>query len=151
MEALSIGAVSERTGVPVSALRYYEREGLLHPGRTDGGQRVYSRDAIRRVSFVRIAQQVGLSLVEIRASLSTLPNDRTPTKADWARLSAAWRPRLDTQISMLVRLRDELTSCIGCGCLSLKACALYNPGDTASSLGRGPRYLISDDRPETVT
>jgi MerR family redox-sensitive transcriptional activator SoxR len=148
MERLSIGEVAERTGVAVSALRYYESEGLIHAGRTDGGQRIYSRDVLRRVSFVRIAQQVGLSLVEIRASLATLPHDRTPTKSDWARLSAAWRPRLDDQISELVRLRDNLTSCIGCGCLSLKACAIYNPRDAASSLGSGPRYLISDDRPQ---
>jgi MerR family transcriptional regulator, redox-sensitive transcriptional activator SoxR len=147
MEWLSIGRLSERTGVAVSALRYYEKEGLLRADRTDGGQRIYPREVIRRVSFVRIAQQVGLSLDEIREALEALPFDRTPTKRDWARLSSAWRSRLDSQIDSLVRLRDNLTSCIGCGCLSLGACALYNPHDAAASLGTGPRYLVSDDRP----
>jgi MerR family redox-sensitive transcriptional activator SoxR len=147
MEMLSIGDVAERTGVAVSALRYYEREGLVHAERTNGGQRRYPRDTMRRIAFIRIAQQVGLSLEEIRDALATLPEDRTPTKSDWARLSRAWRPRLDDQISALVRLRDDLTTCIGCGCLSLRACALYNPGDAAAALGAGPRYLLSDDRP----
>ena len=149
MEWISIGQVAERTGVAVSALRYYEKEGLIRADRTDGGQRRYPREVIRRISFVRIAQQVGLSLDEIRAALETLPNDRTPTKRDWARLSSAWRSRLDRQIASLVRLRDNLTSCIGCGCLSLGACSLYNPGDAAASLGTGARYLVSDDRPTT--
>ncbi|HEY6625085.1 MAG TPA: redox-sensitive transcriptional activator SoxR [Acidimicrobiales bacterium] len=147
MDQLSIGQVSERTGVAISALRFYEKEGLLRADRTDGGQRRYRREVIRRVSFVRIAQQVGLSLEEIRGALEALPNDRTPTKADWARLSRAWRSRLDDHIASLTRLRDDLTSCIGCGCLSLKACSLYNPGDLAASLGTGPRYLMSNDRP----
>jgi MerR family redox-sensitive transcriptional activator SoxR len=147
MDWLAIGQVSERTGVAISALRYYEKEGLLRADRTDGGQRRYPREVIRRISFVRIAQQVGLSLEEIREALKALPNDRTPTKGDWARLSNAWRSRLDEQIASLVRLRDNLTSCIGCGCLSLKACSLYNPDDLAASLGVGARYLISDDRP----
>lgn len=147
MEQLAIGEVSERTGVAVSALRFYEREGLLHTARTSGGQRRYPRDVLRRVSFVRIAQQVGLSLDEVRDALAKLPDDRTPTKRDWARLSSAWRPRLDAQITELTRLRDNLTSCIGCGCLSLQACALYNPDDAAATLGAGPRYLLSDDRP----
>jgi MerR family redox-sensitive transcriptional activator SoxR len=147
MSQLSIGQVSERTGVSISALRYYEREDLLRADRTEGGQRRYPREVIRRVSFVRIAQQVGLSLDEIRGALKTLPDDRTPTKADWARLSSTWRSRLDDQIASLTRLRDDLTSCIGCGCLSLKACSLYNPGDLAATLGTGPRYLLSNDRP----
>ncbi|MGA7416653.1 MAG: redox-sensitive transcriptional activator SoxR [Acidimicrobiales bacterium] len=147
MDQLSIGQVSERTGVAISALRFYEREGLLRADRTEGGQRRYRREVIRRVSFVRIAQQVGLSLEEIRGALEALPDDRTPTKADWARLSRAWRSRLDDHIASLTRLRDDLTSCIGCGCLSLKACSLYNPGDLAASLGTGPRYLMSNDRP----
>jgi len=147
VSTLSIGAVAARTGVSVSALRFYEREGLVRAGRSDGGQREFERDTIRRISFIRIAQQVGLTLDEIREALSLLPNDRTPTKADWARLSASWRPRLDDQIDELVRLRDNLSSCIGCGCLSLKSCALYNPADVASSLGAGPRYLLSDERP----
>lgn len=147
MDQLSIGQVSERTGVAISALRFYEREGLLRADRTEGGQRRYRREVIRRVSFVRIAQQVGLSLEEIRGALEALPDDRTPTKTDWARLSRAWRSRLDDHIASLTRLRDDLTSCIGCGCLSLKACSLYNPGDLAASLGTGPRYLMSNDRP----
>jgi MerR family transcriptional regulator, redox-sensitive transcriptional activator SoxR len=147
MDQLSIGQISDRTGVSISALRYYEREGLLRSDRSDGGQRRYPREVIRRISFVRIAQQVGLSLGEIRDALQQLPDDRTPTKADWARLSTAWRSRLDEQIAALVRLRDDLTSCIGCGCLSLRACSLYNPGDLASSLGTGARYLLSDERP----
>jgi MerR family redox-sensitive transcriptional activator SoxR len=149
MEQLTIGQVSDRTGVAVSALRYYEKEGLLRADRTEGGQRRFPREVIRRVSFVRIAQQVGLSLEEIRTALKALPSDRTPTKSDWARLSSAWRSRLDDQIASLTRLRDDLTSCIGCGCLSLKACSLYNPGDLAASLGTGPRYLLSDERPLT--
>src|SRR3974390_3745666 len=147
MEPLTIGQVSARTGVSVSALRFYEREGLVRSTRTGGDQRRYARDAIRRVSFIRIAQQVGLSLDEIRDALTSLPEDRTPTKADWASLSRSWRPRLDRQIAELVRLRDDLGSCIGCGCLSLRSCALYNPGDAAADLGTGARYLVSDERP----
>ncbi len=147
MHALSIGQVADRTGVAASALRFYEQEGLIRSERSDGGQRRYARDVLRRVSFIRIAQQVGLGLEEIRRSLCSLPNDRTPTRADWARLSAAWRPSLDTRIEQLVRLRDSLDSCIGCGCLSLKSCALYNPHDAAASLGDGARYLVSDVRP----
>jgi MerR family redox-sensitive transcriptional activator SoxR len=151
VDHLSIGQVSDRTGVSVSALRFYEHEELISSQRTDGGQRRYTRDVLRRVSFVRIAQQVGLSLEQIRESLSRLPNDRTPTKADWARLSSSWRPTLDEKIATLSRLRDNLDSCIGCGCLSLKTCALYNPNDQASSLGNGPRYLVSDERPSRRT
>jgi MerR family redox-sensitive transcriptional activator SoxR len=109
-----------------------------------GGQRVFTRDVLRRVAFIRIAQSVGLTLEEIRAALMSLPNQRTPTKADWERLSGAWRPVLDRRIDSLVKLRDKLSSCIGCGCLSLKACALYNPGDAAQVHGTGPRYLLGD-------
>lgn len=145
--ALTIGEVAERTGVSASALRYYESEGLLASMRTSGGQRRYPRAALRRIAFVRVAQRVGLSLEEIRRALETLPASRTPTKQDWARLSAMWRSRLDEQIAVLGRLRDELTSCIGCGCLSLRACTLYNPGDAAAELGSGPRYLLGDERP----
>jgi MerR family redox-sensitive transcriptional activator SoxR len=147
MEWLPIGQVADRTGVAVSALRYYEQEGLIRSERSAGGQRRYQRDVLRRVAFVKIAQQVGLTLDEIRGALAGLPDDRTPTRADWARLSASWRPVLDQRIATLARLRDSLDSCIGCGCLSLKACALYNPGDAAASLGEGARYLVSDDRP----
>jgi MerR family redox-sensitive transcriptional activator SoxR len=146
---LSIGAVAHRTGVATSALRFYEREGLIHSDRTDGGQRRFHRDVLRRVAFIRIAQRVGLSLDEVAEALSTLPDSRTPGVADWARLSKTWRHRIDEQIDVLVRLRDELASCIGCGCLSLKACALYNRDDGAAALGSGPRYLLGD-RPEDV-
>ena len=128
-EPLTIGAMSERTGVAPSALRFYEAEGLIHSTRSGGGQRRYTRDTIRRVSFVRVAKEVGLSLEEIRAALASLPENRTPTKKDWERLSSAWRPRIDHQIRLLERLRDRLTGCIGCGCLSLHACRLLNPGD----------------------
>jgi MerR family redox-sensitive transcriptional activator SoxR len=142
---LSIGAVSDRTGVAPSALRYYEDEGLIHATRTPGGQRRYHRDTIRRVSFVRVAQQVGLSLDEIREALASLPDSRTPTHKDWARLSASWRPRLDEQIAMLERLRDRLDGCIGCGCLSLGVCKLANPGDAAGARGPGPRFVLDAD------
>jgi MerR family redox-sensitive transcriptional activator SoxR len=138
--------VADRTGVAVSALRYYEQEGLIWSERSAGGQRRYRRDVLRRVAFVKIAQQVGLTLDEIRDALAGLPDDRTPTRADWARLSALWRPVLNQRIASLVRLRDALDSCIGCGCLSLKSCSLYNPGDAAVSLGQGACYLVSDDR-----
>ncbi len=147
MDLLTIGQVARRTGVSVSALRFYEHEGLVHAERSPGGQRAYPRDALRRISFIRIAQTVGLSLAEIRQALASLPEGRTPSKADWGRLSRSWRPRLDDQIAALTRLRDDLDSCIGCGCLSLRACRIYNPDDAASSLGAGPRYLLSDDRP----
>src|SRR5487761_1470652 len=141
---LSIGEVAERTGVAPSALRFYESEGLVHPVRTSVGQRRYPRSALRRIAFVRVAQRVGLRLEEIRGALATLPQSRTPTKNDWARLSASWRPRVDEQIAVLQRLRDELTSCIGCGCLSLRSCGLYNPDDRAAALGPGPRFLLAD-------
>jgi MerR family redox-sensitive transcriptional activator SoxR len=144
-EWLAIGQVAERTGVAHSALRYYEREGLIRSSRTAGDQRRYHREVLRRVAFIRIAQRVGLTLDDIRAALASLPEERTPNKADWARLSQSWRPQLDAQIAVLERLRDELTSCIGCGCLSLKACALYNPEDAAAIYGAGPRYLLGDE------
>lgn len=144
MEDLTIGALSERTGVAPSALRFYEAERLISSSRTAGGQRRYRRDTIRRVSFVRIAQQVGLSLDEIRDALSSLPEGRTPGRRDWERLSASWRPRLDERIATLERIRDRLDGCIGCGCLSLSACRLANPGDVAGEAGPGPRYLAGD-------
>jgi MerR family redox-sensitive transcriptional activator SoxR len=142
---LTIGALSERTGVAPSALRFYEAEGLVHAERTAGGQRRYHRDMIRRVSFIRIAQQVGLTLDEVRSALATLPDNRTPTQKDWERLSSSWRPRLDAQIAMLERLRDRLDACIGCGCLSLRACHILNPGDIAATRGPGPRYVLDGD------
>jgi MerR family redox-sensitive transcriptional activator SoxR len=141
---LTIGALSERTGVATSALRFYEAEGLLHSARTDGGQRRYARDALRRVSFIRVAQQVGLSLGEIGDVLASLPDGRTPNQRDWERVSNSWRPRLDEQIATLERLRDKLDECIGCGCLTLKACHLYNPDDRAAAHGAGARYLLGD-------
>ena len=142
---LSIGAVSDRTGVAPSALRFYEAEGLIHSTRSAGGQRRYARDTLRRVSFVRVAQQVGLSLDEIRTALASLPDSRTPTAKDWERLSSSWRPRIDHQIAMLERLRDRLHGCIGCGCLSLGFCKLLNPDDKAAQRGPGPRYILDDD------
>lgn len=144
MEDLTIGALSERTGVAASALRFYEAEGLITSTRTPGGQRRYRRDAIRRVSFVRVAQQVGLSLGEIRQALSSLPAGRTPDRRDWERLSRSWRSRLDARIAVLEGLRDRLDGCIGCGCLSLAVCRLANPGDVAGERGPGPRYLVPD-------
>lgn len=146
-ELLTIGEVAQRTGVAASALRFYESEGLVHATRTDGGQRRFHREVLRRVAFIRVAQRVGLSLDEIGEALASLPAGRTPTKADWERLSRSWRPKIDEQIVMLERLRDNLTSCIGCGCLSLRVCALYNPGDSAARLGTGPRYLLGDEHP----
>ncbi|HEY3941047.1 MAG TPA: redox-sensitive transcriptional activator SoxR [Acidimicrobiales bacterium] len=142
---LTIGALSERTGVAPSALRFYEDRGLVRAGRSDGGQRRYGRDTVRRVSFIRVAQEVGLSLEEVRAALDTLPQNRTPTRKDWQRLSASWRPRLEAQIAMLERLRDRLGSCIGCGCLSLGVCKLLNPDDRAARGGPGPRFVLDAD------
>jgi MerR family transcriptional regulator, redox-sensitive transcriptional activator SoxR len=141
---LSIGAVADRTGVAPSALRYYETEGLIAADRTEGNQRRYHRDVLRRVSFIRVAQRVGLSLEEIREALASLPDARTPTQEDWSRISQAWRPRLDAQIELIERLKDRLDGCIGCGCLSLKVCRLLNAGDVAGEHGSGPRYLIGD-------
>jgi MerR family redox-sensitive transcriptional activator SoxR len=143
-DGLTIGAVAGRTGLAVSAVRYYEAEGLVVPSRNDGGQRRFERADIRRLSFVKIAQQFGFTLPQIKAQLDSLPGGRTPTAADWARLSAGFRVELDARIAAMERLRDTLDSCIGCGCLSLTACALYNPADTAASKGAGARYLMGD-------
>jgi MerR family redox-sensitive transcriptional activator SoxR len=142
---LTIGAVAARTGVAPSALRFYESEGLIESTRSSGGQRRYARETLRRVSFVRVAQQVGLSLDEIRDALASLPDNRTPTAKDWERLSSSWRPRIDRQIALLERLRDRLHGCIGCGCLSLSFCRLLNPDDEAGRRGPGPRYVLDDD------
>jgi MerR family transcriptional regulator, redox-sensitive transcriptional activator SoxR len=148
---LPIGAFAKRAGVPASTLRYYEAEGLLSGGRSDAGRRRYPRAALRRVAFIRVAQQVGLTLEQIRAALATLPDQRTPTQADWARLSREWRPQLDARIAALTRLRDQLDSCIGCGCLSLQRCALYNPADKASASGSGARFLVPDTAGQAAT
>lgn len=143
-DGLPIGALAERTGLAVSAIRYYEDQGLISPWRNPGGQRRYQRADIRRLSFVMIAQQFGLSLPEIREVLSGLPGNRTPTKEDWTRISQGLRKLLDERISTLLRLRDNLDGCIGCGCLSLPNCKLYNPEDRAKKRGSGPRYLMGD-------
>ncbi len=145
--AISIGTLAQRSGVNASALRFYEAQGLIRSTRGPAGRRTYSRDVLRRVAFIRAAQSVGLTLHDIQQALQRLPNQRTPTKSDWERLSAAWRPMLDRRIAALTSLRDRLSSCIGCGCLSLKSCALYNPGDTAQARGAGPRYLLGDVPP----
>jgi MerR family redox-sensitive transcriptional activator SoxR len=144
VELLTIGDLAARSGVAPSALRFYEREGLIRATRTGGNQRRYERAELRRVAFIRIAQQIGISLDEIREALRSLPENRTPTKADWARLSARWRRRLDERIALMERLRDQLTGCIGCGCLSLKRCNLFNPGDRMGATGPGPRVLLGE-------
>jgi MerR family redox-sensitive transcriptional activator SoxR len=141
MDLLTIGQVATRSGIAPSALRYYEQQGLVAATRTAGGARRFPRSVLRRLAFVRAAQNVGLSLTEIREALATLPSDRPPTARDWERLSRGWRDRLDEQIAALVQLRDGLSACIGCGCLSLGRCALSNPGDVAASTGPGARWL----------
>jgi MerR family redox-sensitive transcriptional activator SoxR len=143
-EGLSIGALAERTGLAVSAIRYYEAQGLIKPWRNAGGQRRFERADLRRLSFIMIAQQFGFTLPQIKAELDRLPNGRTPTKADWARISEEFRAALDQRIASLTKLRDNLDGCIGCGCLSLEACALYNPADRVAEKGTGPRYLMGD-------
>ena len=141
MTDLTIGELSERSGVAPSAIRYYEDLGLVSSRRTTGNQRRYVRPTLRRLAFIRTAQRVGLTLDEIQRALATLPSNRTPTKADWTRLSRGWRPRLDARIHQLERLRDTLDSCIGCGCLSLRRCALSNPDDEVADRGPGAVFL----------
>jgi MerR family transcriptional regulator, redox-sensitive transcriptional activator SoxR len=138
---LAVGDLARRAGVAVSTLHFYEAQGLLASQRSAGNQRRYPRAALRRVAFIRSAQQLGLSLAEIAAALATLPAGRTPTRADWARLSRQWRARLDARIAALVALRDRLDSCIGCGCLSLRSCRLHNPDDRLGDEGSGARRL----------
>lgn len=140
-DLLPIGEVARRAGLAASALRYYEDAGLVTSLRSDSGRRRYPRSILRRLAFIRAAQNVGLSLQEIRAALAELPEARNPTPADWARLSRSWRARLDEQIAGLTALREGLSSCIGCGCLSLRRCALSNPRDEAGTSGTGARYL----------
>jgi MerR family redox-sensitive transcriptional activator SoxR len=140
-DLLTVSEVARRSGFAPSALRFYEREGLLHATRTSGNQRRYERSVLRRLAFIRAARNVGLSLEEVAAALATLPDGRAPTRADWTRLSRSWRHRLDDQIAALTRLRDGLDSCIGCGCLSLKHCSVQNPGDLAATAGAGAMYL----------
>lgn len=141
-ELLTIGQLAARSGVAPSALRYYERLGLIRAERTGGNQRRYARAELRRVAFVRIAQQVGVSLDEIREALDALPEGRTPSAEDWARISASWRTRLDEKIRLTSKLRDNLDSCIGCGCLSLQRCTLYNPADRLAGEGPGARLML---------
>ncbi|HZF90527.1 redox-sensitive transcriptional activator SoxR [Streptomyces sp.] len=138
---LTVGQLSARSGAAVSALHFYESKGLIGSRRTSGNQRRYSRDTLRRVAFIRAAQRVGIPLATIREALAELPEERTPTREDWARLSEAWRSELDERIKQLNRLRDHLTDCIGCGCLSLESCVLSNPGDTFGERLTGSRLL----------
>ncbi|WP_437584090.1 redox-sensitive transcriptional activator SoxR [Paramicrobacterium sp. CJ85] len=147
---LTIGELSRRSGVAASALHFYERNGLITAERTPGNQRRYRRDTLRRVAFIRTSQRVGMSLADIRAALDSLPDGRTPTKRDWARLSARWRERLDERIAALQHLRNDLDGCIGCGCLSLKRCALQNPDDALGTDGAGPRRWPDVAEPETI-
>ncbi|WP_428672759.1 redox-sensitive transcriptional activator SoxR [Roseibium sp.] len=144
---LSIGELADRTGLSVSAIRFYEEKGLVHPARNSGGQRRFLRADIRRLSFVLVAQEFGFSIAEIAAQLSRLPEGRAPTKADWTRIGRDFRKHLDERIERMTALRNKLDACIGCGCLSMKTCQLYNAGDAASRHGRGPRYLLGD-RPD---
>jgi MerR family redox-sensitive transcriptional activator SoxR len=141
---LSIGALARRTGLSVSAIRFYEAKGLLEPIRTGGNQRRFLRSDIRRLSFAMIAQKLGLSVREIEAELAQLPLGRAPTQSDWQAISERIRDRLDERIAVLERTRDRLAGCIGCGCLSLERCALYNPGDAAAVGGPGPRFLLAE-------
>ncbi len=141
MLELTPGELSHRSGVAVSALHFYEREGLITSRRTTGNQRRYARETLRRVAFIRMSQRLGIPLNRIREALSTLPSDRVPTSRDWARLSAGWRADLDERILHLQRLRDNLTGCIGCGCLSLKTCLLTNPDDVLARTGPGAAKL----------
>ena len=138
---LSVGQVAERSGFAPSAVRFYEREGLIPAERNAGGHRRFAPDVLRRLAFIRAATHVGLTLEEVRAALAQLPDERTPTKADWARISRGWRARLEDEIASLEALRDGLTSCIGCGCLSLRRCRLSNPDDRAAADGPGAVFL----------
>lgn len=144
-DLLTIGEMSVRSGLAASAIRFYETEGLISSTRSAGNQRLFARYTLRRLAFIRAAQRVGLSLDAAADALATLPPDRAPTKAQWAKLSRSWRLQLDERIADLEALRDDLTSCIGCGCLSLATCRLYNPLDAAAANGSGPRFLLGDD------
>jgi MerR family redox-sensitive transcriptional activator SoxR len=138
---MSVGEVASRSGVAVSTLHFYEAEGLIHSWRNSGNQRRYSREVLRRVAVIRVAQRTGISLASIREALKTLPNGRTPTAEDWKKLSQKWRLELNERIDRLTRLRDQLDGCIGCGCLSLGSCPLRNPWDKLAEEGPGPRLL----------
>lgn len=142
MDLLTIGEIARRAGVAASALRFYEQEGLIRSQRAGSGHRRYPRSVLRRIAFIVFAQRVGLSLEEIAAALARLPDERIPTRADWARLSGAWTRRIDQRIAELERLKAGLTECIGCGCLSIDRCALANPADRVGRKGPGPRYWL---------
>jgi MerR family redox-sensitive transcriptional activator SoxR len=144
-DELTIGAVAERTGTAVSALRFYEERGLIRANRSPAGHRMFPRHVLRRVAFIQVAQRVGLNLDEIGDALDTLPGDTAPTPEQWHELSSSWRPLLDGRIRLMERLRDQLDGCIGCGCLSLEKGALRNPNDRAAGFGPGPRYLMGDE------
>ncbi|CAN5757331.1 redox-sensitive transcriptional activator SoxR [soil metagenome] len=148
-DRLTVSEVSDRSGYAASALRFYERRGLIAAERTEGNQRRYHRDVLRRLAFIAAARHVGLTLDEITAALDTLPAQRTPTRRDWTRLSERWRTRLDEQIAALHALRDGLDSCIGCGCLSLERCTLSNPGDRVADRGPGAVFLPQPLHPPT--
>ena len=141
---LTVGEVARRSGVAVSALHFYESKGLIRSVRSSGGQRRYGRDVLRRVAVIKVAQRIGIPLAAISAALASLPEERTPTKADWSRLSRLWRAELDDRIAQLTRLRDQLDDCIGCGCLSRSDCPLRNPGDRLGEQGTGARLLEED-------
>jgi MerR family redox-sensitive transcriptional activator SoxR len=143
-DLLPIGALAARTGLSVSAIRFYEGQGLIAPMRNAGRQRRFLRSDIRRLSFIMIAQQIGLTLPHIKALIASLPQGRTPNAKDWEAISRGFRRTLDERIASLTRMRDRLDGCIGCGCLSLKRCALYNPSDRVRAKGAGPRFLLGD-------
>ncbi|WP_235865816.1 redox-sensitive transcriptional activator SoxR [Pseudovibrio exalbescens] len=143
-DLLTIGELADRTGLSVSAIRFYESKGLVTPARNAGGQRRFMRADIRRLSLVLVAQEFGFTIAEICEQMAGLPTGRAPTKKDWSKLSRQFRRDLDERIAKMTRLRDKLDSCIGCGCLSLQSCKLYNAGDAAAAYGRGPRYIIGD-------
>lgn len=145
---LSIGALAERTGLAPSAIRFYEGKGLIAPTRSEGGQRRYERADLRRLSFIMVAQGLGFTLRQIADELSALPDGRVPTQRDWERMGKRFREELDARIQGLTELRGRLSSCIGCGCLSLRSCRLHNPGDAAEVLGQGPRFLVGDSPDE---
>jgi MerR family transcriptional regulator, redox-sensitive transcriptional activator SoxR len=150
-DLFTVSEVANRSGFAASAIRFYESQGLITATRTSGGQRRFERQMLRRLAFIRAARNVGLSLEEVADALAKLPDSRTPTRADWAGLSKTWRARLDDQIAGLIALRDNLDSCIGCGCLSLKRCAISNPGDSAAGIGPGAVYLPKSLRRQVVS
>lgn len=141
-KVFTVGEIAERAGVAVSALHFYERKGLIRSHRTGGNQRRYDRDVLRRLAVIRLANELGIPLSQVADAMAALPQGREPTKADWAELSSTWKDDLDRRITLLARLRDELTGCIGCGCLSMERCPLFNPGDRFGSEGAGPRRIL---------